>query len=66
MGAAIHGFRWDEKHYDKLDKLVREGLSMPTVARRLGCSQTTVLTHWRMLAGRKSTFAGNNADARPN
>jgi hypothetical protein len=53
MGAALHGFRWSEKHYDKLDRLVREGLPTPIIARRLGCSSTTVLTRWRMLAERK-------------
>ena len=50
MGAAGHGFQWTDSHYDKLDKLVREGLPTPIIARRFGCSSTTILARWRVLA----------------
>ena len=53
MGAAIHGFQWTDAHSDKLDKLVREGLPTPIIARRFGCSSTTILARWRLLAAQR-------------
>ena len=53
MGAAIHGFQWTNSHSDKLERLVREGLPTPIIARRFGCSSTTILARWRILAAQR-------------
>lgn len=53
MSGPRHGFQWDERMYDKLDRLVREGLSTPIIATRLGCNSATVLAHWRKLQQRR-------------
>lgn len=53
MGAAVHGFRWNEVLDAKLERLIHQGLDLTTIARRFGCSQTTVAAKAKQIAQRR-------------
>ncbi|MGC1408706.1 MAG: hypothetical protein WA864_07155 [Acetobacteraceae bacterium] len=63
MPAAMHGFRWNEDHYAKLEKLVREGLPMTIIATRLGCTPATVSLRWRELAKKREAVTRETRQA---
>jgi hypothetical protein len=47
------GFSWDEKRVERLEKLIHEGLDCSTVARRFGCSPTTIQAKVREISRRR-------------
>jgi hypothetical protein len=43
-------FRWDASMAEKLERLIHEGLDCSTIARRFGCTPTTIAARARQLA----------------